>query len=254
MRIKIISFILFVFFCFFSTLSFAENSGFNNEENNVLKKQEINKNKVLDDISARIATRQALLKEKFDEKKDNVSSRQAEIRENLTLRKKFIIRDFFSRMTVKMENALKRQEKISEKISSRLSKLKANGKDTGPLEVRLSQAKSIHQDIKELIEKAKLKLEDVLSSSNPQGSFKEVRELLLDIVVKIKEVHKLYVEIITEMKGMSETIKGEISPTAKVSTGSSGTSININTQTNNSSVKVSIQSNTNVKTIITITP
>jgi len=124
------------------------------------------------------------------------------------------ITKFFNNMMEKLAKVLLRLDKVAGKIETRLTKMKANGKDTANLETKVIAMKAEIEKVKTEIATTKSSLETILSSGTPKEEFAKVKEATNAIWTQIKNIHQSLVGIITEMKGMSE--KDKVNPTKSV--------------------------------------
>lgn len=122
------------------------------------------------------------------------------------------IRQYLGVMEKRLTAALDRQDKMASRIGSRLDKLEAAGKDVAAQRAKLDEAKVDLTDARALLSELDDGVEAVFAADDPKTAFEEVRSQVQMIVDKIKEVHGIFVGIVTDIKGMSP-VQTEATPT-----------------------------------------
>jgi exonuclease VII small subunit len=93
------------------------------------------------------------------------------------------IRNYFNRMTTRIEAMIERLQKLVNKIDE-----KSDHPD-------IDKASALLLEARNMLPNARDNMEDVLSSDDPQKEFKNVVESIKEIKEKLKEAHSLLVKI-----------------------------------------------------------
>lgn len=139
------------------------------------------------------------------EVKTEIKSRVEERKEKLSNIRQERIRSSFGKMVVKMEATLERLTKLTEKMETRITKIKEsdkNNKDTEIVTLNVAKAKILLSSTETDLVNLKNKLEKLVSSDDPKTVFLEVKSLFETIKNNLKEVHQLLVHSIGSIKGL----------------------------------------------------
>jgi len=131
-----------------------------------------------------------------------IKDRRASQAARLSDLRKSIIQKFFDQMVKRIEAAIERLNKLISRIESRIVKLKGEGKDTASIESQVNDAKIKLASAKTKLQDAKTALDGVLSSNNPKDAFKQVRVKIQDVAKDLREVHKILVHLVGDIKGL----------------------------------------------------
>lgn len=147
--------------------------------------------------------RQGIL-EKREANRLRIEEKRATIAARLTERKRERIREFYGRMTERFEAAINRLERLINRIESRLSKIEENDEDVDTATIReeVDAAKELLAEASAALSAAETSVEDILSSDDPKAMFTEVKGLLVGIKDQLKEVHRMLVHVIGDIKGL----------------------------------------------------
>lgn len=150
---------------------------------------------------------------KFDQRRqeirEKIQERRQAVKSKLEKRKIEIITVFWKNMLRKLEAAIRRLEKLAEKIDSRINKFEIKAKEQGKekdlsfAKGKLAQAREEIKLSKSSLEEAKMKFQALLNSDDPKSLLKEVKNLVSNVITRIRKSHRLLVEAITLIKGSS---------------------------------------------------
>jgi len=175
------------------------------KQEQIEERQGNNKDKIEEKKNS-ISQKKEEKKEDVVERKENIQEKREEKKEKLSSRKKLLIRAFYGRMITRFEAALNRQEKLADRIQSRLDKFATAGKNVSSQRKKLDDVRILIKESRDMISSVRQKFEDLLNSDDPKTSFEEVRKMIReDLVGKIKRIHGLLVEIINSLKGVSQS-------------------------------------------------
>ena len=137
------------------------------------------------------------LKQTIEERKASQAARLADIRRQR-------ISHFFGLMKKRIEALILRIERLIARIESRLAKIEETEEeiDTANIHENLDTAKALLEESKDLLILAEEELENTLSSEDPKEAFEIVRETIHQIRDNLKEVHRLLVHVIGDLKGL----------------------------------------------------
>lgn len=137
--------------------------------------------------------------EKLEEKREDRKEKMEERQENRLAKKQEIIANFIARMEKRVDAYYLRLIKISEKMQTRINKLKDEGKDVAEAQTQLDQAKKAIEDAKtNSLAVLKEMKEANLGEGKGIGSiisqakqihqyFREARSVLADVLIPLKE-------------------------------------------------------------------
>ena len=156
------------------------------------------------EIQTRNEERSETLNQKREEAQTRLEERKASREAQLTNLRRERIRLYWSRIHTRISALVERSERLISRIESRLAIIENNNKNihTTKITSQLTDAKNLLALTKLDLTKADEKIEEALSSTNPQDAFKEVREIVSDIKANLKEVHRLLVSVIGGIKGL----------------------------------------------------
>lgn len=182
-------------------------------------------------VRARVQIKKDEIKQRIEEKRQNieqkVEQKKLEIRQKINEKKassslridekrRSNILKYFENMIKRFEAALNRQSDLSKRISSRLDKFAQAGKDVGAFRTKLSAINTKIDSAKSLVSDSWTKVNNLLNVADTtlKEKFADVRLVVKDLVVKVKEIHQDLVKLITEIKGAP---KPEVSESPEVS-------------------------------------
>ncbi len=145
------------------------------------------------------------IKEQVEQKRENIQERVSGFRIQLQERRKQLIRLFYGRMLGRFEAALDRQEKLADRISSRLDKIEATDRNVGRERTKLGEVRKLITESRAKVAEIRIEFEEVLNANDPKAAFQGVRELVAnELLARIKKIHSLLVEVITSLRGVGE--------------------------------------------------
>ena len=130
-----------------------------------------------------------------ERRQENVEKIKTQVRERM--------RKFIGVIIERLEAAVLRMEKLIERISSRIEKLKEKGVDTLKAEEYLEAAKTDVGQARTIIEGIPAALEDALLSEELRGSFEGIRELIQNVKEEVRSAHE-------NIKNAVKTLKDEL--------------------------------------------
>ncbi|HJX46194.1 MAG TPA: hypothetical protein VJ399_03460 [Patescibacteria group bacterium] len=128
------------------------------------------------------------------------SSKQIRIQE----KKKELIRNYFSRLSIRMEAAIARLEKLIKRIENRVAIIKSenSGIDTALIDSEIIKAKDLLEHAKTELIAVNGIIEDTLTSNDPKTAFVVVRDSIKNVKNDLVEVHRILVHLIGDIKGL----------------------------------------------------
>lgn len=130
------------------------------------------------------------------------SNSQAEKRLEQREQKKKNIQNYFNQMTSRLETLISRLDTLITRIESRINKLETPEQPLTEQNNQIIEAKTKLNKAKADLASAKLKFEEILTGENPKKSFAEAKVLIKDLKTQLKEVHKILVHLIGDVKGL----------------------------------------------------
>ncbi len=150
-------------------------------------------------IKANVEERRASSTEKRAElqgrRQENVEKIKTQVRERM--------QKFIGVIIERLEAAVLRMEKLIERLSSRIVKLKEKGVDTLKAEEYLTAAKTDVEQARTIIEGIPVALEDALLSEELRGSFEGIRGLIQNVKEEVRSAHE-------NIKNAVKTLKDEL--------------------------------------------
>jgi len=156
-------------------------------------------------MESRLELRKQLVDEKKEEIKLRIEQKRATRQAQLTERKQVRVRTYFGRLNNRFEAVISRLEVLIQRIESRIEKL-AEDPDvyTGDVEDQLLEAKDLLLEVEAELEAANASFEDVLDANDPKMAFEVVKETIMDLKSKLKDVHSILVHVIGDVRGLHE--------------------------------------------------
>lgn len=122
------------------------------------------------------------------------------------------LQQMIRKMTERFSAAIKREEKLRDRIALRIEKTAQNarengkdGKDLFAPQIRLGDATEKILEAKSALDAAAAKLQTVIASSTAKNIMKDVTHGFADVTVKLKAAHAALVDVITALKGIGNT-------------------------------------------------
>ncbi len=113
------------------------------------------------------------------------------------------IKAFFEQMVKRLEALIKRLEKLIDRIDSRIAKIESSGGTVSPAtKAQVALAKTELADAKTKLNLLKGNIDTLLTCDNPKAAFKTVKGRLGEIKKELKDVHRILVHIIGDIKGL----------------------------------------------------
>jgi len=130
------------------------------------------------------------------------AQKQEENRTQKREQKKENIRKYFTQMNERMESLIKRLDELVLRLESRIAKMKSEGAQVKDVENQLKTIELKLAEVKNSLPLIQAKFEEILTSANPKESFKDAKILIADLKTQLKEIHKLLVHLIGDVKGL----------------------------------------------------
>lgn len=115
------------------------------------------------------------------------------------------LQKMIKKMTERFTAAIHREEKLADRIASRLDKAAQNGKDVSALRQKLSDARLKIADAKSALDGAVAKVQAAIVSSTAKNIMKDVTHAFADVKTKLKAAHAALVDVINSLKGIGNT-------------------------------------------------
>lgn len=142
------------------------------------------------------------LKSKLEQKRQEVKNRITDKKRQMSEDRHAKIQEIFERMTTFLAAAIAREEKLIERIQSRLDKLSQAGKDVESMQQSLNQAKAKLDQAASDYRSLEGIGTDVLATENPPSAFKTAKEMIQSVKAQLQEVHRMLASIIGDIKGL----------------------------------------------------
>lgn len=140
-----------------------------------------------------------MMRQKFQ---DDTKARREALRNQFGDQRTERIEAFFNKMIGKFQAAIDRLKNLADRISARIDKAAANGKDVTRLRDQLSQAKDKISDAEKALEDAKAKYTEATQEKDFKIAFNKVREVVQGVTEKVKDAHRALVEVVNSIKGL----------------------------------------------------
>lgn len=135
------------------------------------------------------------------------------VKEKIDEKRKAQIREIAARTIKRLEAAVERLAKLSDRLESRLNKLSEGGVDVSKSRGLLTEARAKIAEAKSKIAEAKASIETAVSSDSPKEAFQKVREITGGANEKLKEAHKALVRAISSASAKGGLKKATTTPT-----------------------------------------
>ncbi|MBL7036894.1 hypothetical protein ISR94_03625 [Candidatus Microgenomates bacterium] len=136
--------------------------------------------------------------------RQKTETKREEVQVKLSASRRERIRSFSGKMVTRIEALIERLGNLIARMEARIVKI-----NEGESDINTTQAASDIAEAKVLLASASTSLTDmsaamdsVLESDDPKNAFIEVRTILKDIKADLKEIHRLLVHSIGELKGL----------------------------------------------------
>ena len=171
-------------------------------------KQRVQEKKL--EIEQRLEQKRIEIQQKAEEKRQEAKLKIDEIRRSKILK-------YFEQMIRRFEAAIERLSDLSGRISSRLDKFAETGKDVSSFKDQLAKIDEQIELAKLLVDESWTKAQALLNSTDVdndlQDRFGLVREVVVGLKDKTKEIHQSLIRLITDIKGASGTPVPSLTPT-----------------------------------------
>lgn len=142
--------------------------------------------------------------QKREETRIKIENKREEVNLKISAIRRERISSYFNRMKIRLEATIERIQKLINRLNIRIEKINAldnkNKIDTTKPKEELDLASLKLSDIKTRL--ASLTIDDVLLSDKPREDFKVVIDSIKLIKDDLKEVHKILVQTIGDLKGL----------------------------------------------------
>lgn len=140
----------------------------------------------------------------FRVKKEAVETQRETVKTKVADKRKENIAKYLQNMVARLRAYVTRLETLITRIESRLTKIAAEDptKDLTKIKADVDKAKSILADTKDKITDLAGIEDEVVNSTTPKGTFKDIRSKVDSIKKDLQEVHRLLVHVIGDIKGL----------------------------------------------------
>src|SRR3989338_2044496 len=155
--------------------------------------------------------------ERMVERKAQQVERMEKKIEKLEERRKENIRRHFRKMRHRFEVLVKRLYNFSNPISRRLDRMAGAGINVATPQAKLAAVREEIAKLKTDLNSASSTVDAILhDTANPKEAFEEVRGHVKSFMDRVKKIHRMLIDIIVSLKGMSEkpSVSPSVSPTA----------------------------------------
>ena len=193
-----LSIILLVIFVPYSLASEEETEGPVQERLHDLRER---RNATIENFERRLDE----LRQKRDDLRERVATRQAQNRQNVVSRIKTVFGNILSRF----DAAMARLDKLADRIASRIDKLKERGVDTSIAEAKLAEAEKAGLAANSAINNAKLAVEAIDASSvSVKDAVHAATPAVKDAKKALFDYHKALVAVLRELKAAASLREG----------------------------------------------
>ncbi len=147
-------------------------------------------------------------KEEIREKKDELKEREASKRAELKEKKLDLVKKRFTYLSRHLNAYLLRLDKISDKVSKRITKLNAQGVDTSKGQAKLDEAKLLRGLAKTAVDKAIVDAQSVVGAADIKAATDTAVASIKDAKTALFNYHKKLVEATKELKASRELREG----------------------------------------------
>lgn len=156
------------------------------------------------EIQQRLEEKNLLLQQKREELQTNREERKASQAARLTERRRTIVQSQYQHMGLRIEAMINRLNILITRIESRVSQLEQEDGDldTSLITADLEQAKLLTDEASANLVTVGDSLGVLLDSDDPRAVFKDVKLDVVEIKNNLKEVHRLLVKVIGDIKGL----------------------------------------------------
>jgi len=156
-----------------------------------------------DEIQARFETRKQLIQERKDQIKLRITQKRATRQAQLTERKRNRVKLHYEKLIKRFQFTIIRLETLVERIESRILKLsQEEDVDTSEIEQQLTVVKGLLIEANVDLQAASDSMDEVLSANNPKVAFEVIKDTIINLKTKLKEVHNILVHTIGGVKGL----------------------------------------------------
>lgn len=144
-----------------------------------------------------------------EELKERREGFREEVKERLSNIRKERINNWVRRMQKRLGGLIERQYKLADKISDKIERAAAAGKDVARPRALLAEARAKIDVAKRALADMTGQVESILADNPPREAFAKIHELQKSVFDKIREAHRALVAVLTALKG----IGGSVTPT-----------------------------------------
>lgn len=156
-------------------------------------------------IQSKIELRKQMVQDKKDEIKLRIEQKRATRQAQLTDRRRDRVKTYFGRLNRRFEAVIARLGVLIERIESRIEKLADDPDvDTDDVEDQLLEARDLLAEVEAELEAANDSFEEVLNSNDPKVAFEVIKDTILNLKSKLKDVHSILVHVIGDVRGLHE--------------------------------------------------
>ena len=152
----------------------------------------------------RLQNRQEFKEEVKTRIKDNSEERKATREARLTVKRQERIKNLWEKIKLRLLALSERLEGLISRISERIEKIEEENPDvnTSEIKAKLASAEEKLNETKNLIQELNVSFENFAGSDTPGKDFEAFRESISLIKNNLKEVHRILVGVIADIKGL----------------------------------------------------
>lgn len=179
-----------------------------------LLQQKMNREEIREEMKTKMQDNEKLREQMRLEIQNKLEVQKATREARLEEAKRLRIRNYFGRISGRIEAVVERLYVLITRIESRVGVIESENEDIDLIQVKadIAEAKEKLDLVTQELGALNDGLEDVLESDNPKVAFEVVRESLQKVKKDLIEVHRLLVHTIGNIKGLrvgAETGGGE---------------------------------------------
>lgn len=205
-NLLIIFTLLFVFPLFFlaTTPAKAVTQNSNGELKSKVEELKLQNSLNRQTVKEQLAENKVLREKLRTELKTQITQKRATREAQLTENRKLRIRTFYNTLAKRLNAAIGRLERLTDRIESRVAKIKENNEDLDlkKVEADLLAAKSLLANAEAELNAATENLDTVLESNNPKEAFEIIKSVIQGVRKDLVDVHRLLVKLIGDIKGL----------------------------------------------------
>jgi len=128
--------------------------------------------------------------------------RKEQIQAKLTEKRQERIMNLHGRIVKRVESAIERMIKLSDRILARLDVLEAEGESVESLRLEVNSAKDLIENSGEILTGVEGIVDDMLESEDPKAVYPTIKNSVEETKDTLKDAHSILVNVITQIKGL----------------------------------------------------